>query len=585
MKFHHTLQFRISALLFLLGAVLIAVSHYRHLSRDDRQYREAMRTEAHAMGTRISGVAQHVYHRSEFSSADLEMSYAAVKPELVLGVVCDDEEIVRSSTLQQWRDTPLSESPLAYLLPLAQRVRETTTGQLVEDATRNRMVAIFPFSTHRNSKARGLVLLDFDLTGPLAAAHRAAINDTISLGLALLAACLFLWLALYGMITSRLSFVVRQTVVASADGVLLPPLKGKDEVAGLSRAFSIAFQRLNDKEQQFRQFAERMRDVLWIAPAVGHGTPIVNSAFKALWLLDPGLLRRKRWGWLKQVAHDDRPRVLHYLAGLRHEPAGAELEFRLTLSDGRTRWLQCRGFRLDSSADHGAGVGGIAVDVTERKEVARKLLEAAENERRRIGVDLHDDVCQRLAAARLKCGVLESLLREQQNKHTDLAHAMVAEISAATDTAKGYARGIAPVALNVGNFGPALGQMGRQIERTFGVKCTARSTVPEGAMDEQTATHVFRIAQELAVNAAKHGGGRWVAIRFSLLPAATPPQARLEVANDGVAFDGAASSEGMGLHLVKQRADVMDATVTYTPRREEDGGTVVTCDLPLRAHL
>lgn len=558
MKFYQTLQFRLSALLFLLGGVLIGIGHYRHLYRDIRQHREAVRAQAYEIGTRISGLAQHAYHRREFGTADLELSYAAVTPELELGLICDENNIVRSTTFQQWRDTPLQDTPLAVALPLVQQARSAMSGEVVEDVKRGRLIAIFPFSVHREDGAAGLVLMDFDLTAPLAAARRAALNDTISLGLALLAACLALWLILYGMVTSRLSFVVKQSMMASSEGVALSPLKGHDEVAGLSRAFASAFQTIHDKEHQFRQFAERMRDVLWIAPAVGHGAPMVNSAFKLLWMFDPTLLRKNRWGWLRRVASDDRPRVLHYLASLRHNPEGAELEFRLALPDGRTRWLQCRGFRLDSSEGNRAGVGGIAIDVTERREVARKLVEAAESERRRIGVDLHDDVCQSLAAARLKCGVLETLLKEEKSPHAELAGSMVAEISKATDTAKSFARGIAPVALNVGNFGPALGQMARQIEKTFGLKCTANCTVAESWMVEPLATHVFRMAQELAVNAAKHGHGRWVSIRIKPLHGAAPATARLEVDNDGVSFDGETTvGEGMGLHLVKQRAEVL----------------------------
>ena len=101
-------------------------------------------------------------------------------------------------------------------------------------------------------------------------------------------------------------------------------------------------------------------------------------------------------------------------------------------------------------------------------------------------------------------------------------------------------------------------------------------------MVEPIATHVFRMAQELAVNAAKHGHGKWVSIRITPLLGATPPAARLEVDNDGVSFDGEmAVGDGMGLHLVKQRAEVLGAAVTFSPREPNGGGTHVVCEFPL----
>lgn len=581
MKFYKTLQFRLTSLLFVLGALLIGVSHYQHLTRDLRQHREAMRAEAYSMGARVSGMAQHTFWRGEFRTSDLEVSYASVMPELTLGLVCDGNGLVRSTTLQRWRNVALEETPLAYAITKVKRIREVLTGEVIEDLVKDHMLAIFPFRDGKNNHSTGVVLLDFDLTAPLASAHSAALNDTISHGFALLAACLLLWLALHVMVTSRLNFVVNQTTIAGSGGAEIASLPGDDEMASLSRAFVRAFQKLRDSEHQFRQFAESMKDVLWMAPSTAQGAPVVNSAYRNVLGLEPDELKSHRWGWLKRVAHEDRKKVIHFLDMLRSTEEKGEMEFRLALPDGATRWMQVRGFRLRTSGN-GASVGGIAVDVTEHKDVAKRLVEAAESERRRIGMDLHDDVCQRLAAAQLKCGVLEAMLKKEKNAHVQLAGSIVNEISLATDMARTFAKGMAPVALNVGDFGPALDQVVTQIQKAFDVKCTASCDLPDGCMGDEMSAHMFRIAQELAVNAAKHGHGKWVSIRCYVSPGSLGPALRLEVANDGVPFNPALNtSPGMGLHLIKQRADVVGATVSFHPRAQPDGGTVVICEVPL----
>jgi len=581
MKFHNTLQFKLTSLLFVLGALLIGVSHYQHLIRDLRQHREGLRAEAYSMGARVSGMAQHTFWRGEVRTTDLEVSYASVMPELSIGLVCDGNGLVRSTTLQRWRNVALEETPLAYAIPNVKRIREMLTGEVIDDVVKNHMLAIFPFRDGKNNHSTGVVLLDFDLTAPLASAHSAALNDTISHGFALLAACLLLWLALHVLVTSRLNFVVHQTTIAGAGGAEIESLPGDDEMATLSRAFVHAFQKLRDSEYQFRQFAESMKDVLWMAPSTAHGVPVVNSAYQHVLGLPPAELKSHRWGWLRRVVVEDRKKVIRFLGRLRGTEEKGEVEFRLALPDGVTRWMQVRGFRLRTSGN-GASVGGIAVDVTESKDVAKRLVEAAESERRRIGMDLHDDVCQRLAAAQLKCGVLEAMLKKEKNTHVQLAGSIVNEISLATDMARNFAKGMAPVALNVGDFGPALDQVVTQIQQAFNVKCTANCELPAGGMGDEMAAHMFRIAQELAVNAAKHGHGKWITIRCYVSPGNLGPALRLEVANDGVSFNPALNtSPGMGLHLIKQRADVVGATVSFHPRAQPDGGTVVICEVPL----
>src|SRR6185436_9508017 len=85
-----------------------------------------------------------------------------------------------------------------------------------------------------------------------------------------------------------------------------------------------------------------------------------------------------------------------------------------------------------------AAVGGILIfaeDITHRKEMAealsgmsRKLIESQEQERARIGRELHDDINQRLAMLALELGQLEEnpseirrRLHELRNRTTEIS--------------------------------------------------------------------------------------------------------------------------------------------------------------------
>jgi signal transduction histidine kinase len=67
----------------------------------------------------------------------------------------------------------------------------------------------------------------------------------------------------------------------------------------------------------------------------------------------------------------------------------------------------------------------------------------------------------------------------------------------------------------------------------------------------ETATHIFRVAQELATNAAKHAHPSWIEINFE----AAGRQARLVISHDGQPYrpDVEAEHSGMGMHMVRQR--------------------------------
>ena len=59
-------------------------------------------------------------------------------------------------------------------------------------------------------------------------------------------------------------------------------------------------------------------------------------------------------------------------------------------------------------------VEGIARDITERRRLEREILEISTREQRRIGHDLHDGVCQQLAAIAYLVDILGDRLQEKK---------------------------------------------------------------------------------------------------------------------------------------------------------------------------
>lgn len=576
----NSLQFRLSAAVFAFGLVMIGMSVYRQYQRDMESRLERKRLQAYQEGTRLAGLAQHFFRRRLPRSADLVISYASVDADLMLGVVCDSGDIIRSTTQKQWRGVPLRESPLAAVQPLVTQAKEKPEGILDESLEQGRLTAVFPFKYIMDRMDSGVVVLRYDLNPGMAASMRRAWNECAAQSCLLSGGCLLLWSLLRLLVTERVTMIVRQTQQIGTEGASQTPLGGGDELAVISESIADAVRRLRDAEWRFGQIASNMRDVFWVAPPSEAEPIYVNEAYVRLFGQPAERLSGHRWDWLRAVQREDVRPALEMLRQLRRQVGEHEIEIRVQV-EGRVEWLRCRGFSTQRPADVPGHlqVAGVAAVITEEKEMQRRVLEAAEQERRRIGQDLHDDVCQRLAAAQLKSGVLGGALKREGHAQAELAEDVAHELAEASEIARGFSRGLAPVAFRAAELPDALDDLSRFIERAFDVRCHFSCADTPPALDTEAAAQGFRIIQELAINAAKHGHGTWVEISVTY----DAKSIRIEVSNDGVPFDPAepARKRSMGMHLLRQRASALGASLVIRPRGVAEGGTRAVCEIPL----
>lgn len=576
-----TLQFKLSAIVLAFGLLAIGLSAMRQYRHDVQQRLDQLRRSAYQEGTRLASLAQHFFRRRLQNSADLVLSYAAVHPDLVLGVICDGDDRVLYATEKQWRGLLLWNCPLSVTPHLVAATRGTFEGVMSENAGAGRLMAVFPFRDVGNGAKLGLVVLEYDLDRAASAAVRQALNELAAQSCLLLGGCVLLWGLLQVMVAEKVSKIVEQTRDIGAEGAMQEPLPGDDELAGISASIAMATRQLQASEWRFRQIAASMRDIFWVAPPDEAEPVYVNEAYSILFGRDADLLLSRRWDWLRAVVREDRGAVLEMIQSLRSAPGEIELDFRIH-GEGGVQWLRCRGFsvRRDGMPSGQLQAAGMVADVTAHKDMEKRLLQASENERRRIGQDLHDDVCQRLAAAQLKSGVLQRTLSRDAHPKAELAGAVAQELAEVSELARAYARGLAPVSLRPEEMSDALDDLKKFIERAFSLRCDIASDDLGGVLKTEDAAQVFRIAQELTTNAAKHGKATWISVSLT----AGAEELRLEVAHDGVRFDPdrRENGRGMGLHMVRQRVDALGGTLDFLPRHAAAGGTIAVCELPLR---
>ena len=219
---------------------------------------------------------------------------------------------------------------------------------------------------------------------------------------------------------------------------------------------------------------------------------------------------------------------------------------------------------------------GLVRDITERKRLEKEILEISERERRRIGHDLHDGLCQHLAGIEMMSQVLEQKLSPRHRDAARRAGEIAQNVREAISQTRSLARGLSPVTLESEGLMSALQELAVNTEKVFGVACRLDCDPPVSVADQAVATHLFRLAQEAVANAIKHGRAKRIAIQL------TRDQGRLilKVADDGRGFaTKIARPKGMGLRIMQSRAGMMNGTLAI--ERNPGGGTSVICSVPV----
>jgi signal transduction histidine kinase len=196
-----------------------------------------------------------------------------------------------------------------------------------------------------------------------------------------------------------------------------------------------------------------------------------------------------------------------------------------------------------------------------------RIVEAQDDERRRIERDLHDGAQQRLVSLQLSL----QMLRRELGSGTDAGtlaelDAATAEAAAAIADIRELARGVHPAILSEAGLGAALTSLA---DRTP-VPVVIDDTVP-GRLPAPVEVTAYFVVAEALTNAIKHAGATRVDVRARV----DDDQLRLEVSDDG---RGGADPDGSGLTGIRDRVSALGGAVRIVSETGE--GTRLEVDLP-----
>jgi len=211
----------------------------------------------------------------------------------------------------------------------------------------------------------------------------------------------------------------------------------------------------------------------------------------------------------------------------------------------------------------------------ERRRLENELLEIAENERRRIGFDLHDDLGQKLTGLLLMLKSLEQRLAAERHSCTDDARKVRTLVEQILRHTHDLARHFSSMDVTGDDLTGVLKGLASNVTKMFELRCgfNVKGAIPP--LPEHTTMQFYKIAQEAVSNAIKHGKAREIQIVLS----SENGVLTLAIQDDGIGIQSTAASpkkKGMGLQVMKYRAGIIGGSIDV---RKSEHGTRVTCTL------
>ncbi len=327
----------------------------------------------------------------------------------------------------------------------------------------------------------------------------------------------------------------------------------------------------------FRRMADMSNEAFFLADATAHLRYVNERALTlsgyareellamTLFDLEPEFPRERLFAMMDEAAHGPIP----------------PFEARTLRRDGVYLPTEVSLARIDYG--DAAYLFGVVRDITERKQIetvqrsfARRMLENLETERQRVARELHDDVGQAVATVGVLLHTLAQTPGAVAESMRPALQTTLVTIGGMTESVARLCREYHPAELLGLGLEGTLRAYVREFARRHGLVSRISTAGLDEPLDGEHELHLYRIVQEALANVARHAHAREVTVRL----ARRGQRLVLTVADDGVGFvPDATESHGLGLATIRQRAEIMGATLTV--RSKARRGTEIRVLLPL----
>jgi PAS domain S-box-containing protein len=354
-------------------------------------------------------------------------------------------------------------------------------------------------------------------------------------------------------------------------------------LAAMIQEHKFASGALAESENRFRQLFEQASVGIALESLEGK-LAIVNPAFCATFGYTEAELHQMSCA---QLSHPEdlaaeAPLFRELCAGKR---SSYQIDKRFFRKDGTLVWGRVSVSLLQPQDGTEPFIIGMLRDISPLKQrdqelvtLTGRLIEAQEEERRRISRELHDDIGQQAAAIAADLCVLRETMARGSNESAGTLADMVSQLATelATSIHK-LSHDLHSSRLQYLGLASALKDLCDKLaaQHHFTIELSVDCQVDR--LPEPVELCMFRIAQEALSNVVKHSGGTTAFVRVAMCGKAIS----LCVADDGIGFDTSAVRGGIGLTSMRERLRLVGGELFI--KSSADTGTELVAEINLAA--
>jgi len=381
----------------------------------------------------------------------------------------------------------------------------------------------------------------------------------------------------------------------------------KDRISRLGPAVQRALRETGERRERrqavaaLRESEERYRLLLKNIPAVVYkgyvdgAVDFVDEKVEELIGYQKREFEARNLKWLDVLIPEDRGKFKEaFLEGLKTSKSYVR-EYRIRREDGEVIWIQDRGQIICGPDGKVEYVSGVFFDITERRHaeealreseqrlrfLTSKLLSAQERERKRISMELHDELGQSLAVLKLQIRAIERGLGDDQQDLKADALELLHYLDGVIDDIRRLSRDLSPAILEDLGLQSALKYLIDGVSKHYTVSHACEVEDLDHLFPSEAQIMIYRIFQECLTNISKHAGASEVSIAVK----EDDGFISLVFEDNGAGFDPSqvsarrASGRGLGLAALDERARMLGGTLEI--RSQPGSGTRVICVIPV----
>ena len=284
----------------------------------------------------------------------------------------------------------------------------------------------------------------------------------------------------------------------------------------------------------------------------------------------------------QHVGHRD-----HYFSKPQNRPMGLGLDLQARRKDGTEFFAEISLSYISTARDtlavafvtdiskRRADAQAIRQQREELRSLARRLMTAQDDERRRIARDLHDDLSQQLAYLAIDLGKLA--VSPAPEEFTSSLRPLQRRAAEAAESVRRISHRLHPSILDDIGLTAALEQYCEEFEEAYGIATRFTSQDVPDSLGTEIAGSIYHIAQECLRNVAKHSQAATVLVAVE----GDGNVLRLTVKDEGIGLNATQLPPGAGIGIVgmKERAHLVNGSVSIESQSGQ--GTEVRVEVPL----